>query len=101
MATNDTILRRVVVVAHAPLGLHVRPATAFVKTARRFHCTVAVFRGEKRANGLSPFDLLSLVAEPGTELVLEVEGADAEAALEALTAVLCSPGTADAVPPGH
>lgn len=86
------------VVANPPLGLHVRPATAFVKTARHYGCSVVVHRGEQKANGLSPFDLLSLIAEPGTELILEVDGAEAEAAIDALAAILTSEN-ADMMPP--
>jgi phosphotransferase system HPr (HPr) family protein len=88
MPSSTPLVRRTVVVGNPPLGLHVRPATEFVKTARRFRCTVWVVLGEKRANGQSPFDLLSLFAPTGTELILEVNGEDAEAAAQALEAVL-------------
>ncbi len=83
------------------MGLHLRPATLFVKTARQFKCKVTVLHGEQRANGHSPFDLLSLFAPPGTELILEIEGDDCEAAGDALAAILTISEVEDSTPPIH
>jgi phosphocarrier protein FPr len=74
------------------MGLHLRPATQFVKIARQFRCTVVVIHGDRRANGHSPFELLSLIAAPGSEVILELTGADAETAAERLAEVLADPG---------
>ena len=60
-----------VVVANPPMGLHLRPATAFAKLVRGMKCNVTLSHGEKRADGRSAFDLLGLLAPPGTELILE------------------------------
>ncbi|MFO0850811.1 MAG: HPr family phosphocarrier protein [Gemmataceae bacterium] len=84
-------LRRTVRVCN-PLGLHMRPATAFAQAARGYQAAVTVWHGDKRADGKSSLDLILLVAECGAELVLEVDGADAEAALPALAARLADPG---------
>ena len=70
-----------VVVANPPMGLHLRPATAFAKLVRGMKCNVTLSHGEKRADGRSAFDLLGLLAPPGTELILEIEGEDAEQAV--------------------
>lgn len=84
-------MRRSVVVAN-PNGLHMRPATAFAQSARAFRAVVTVWNGDKRADGKSSLDLLLLTALPGVELVLEVDGDDAAAAIDRLTDILASPG---------
>ena len=85
-------IRRIVVVANPPLGLHLRPATAFAKLVRGLKCHVTLTHGDRRADGRSAFDLLGLLAPPGTELVLEVEGEDADIAVEPLCEILTSEG---------
>ena len=79
---------RTTVVVRNPHGLHMRPAAAFAKAAGRFRSTVTVRRNDRTANGKSFLTLLTLVAPPGAELVLEVAGEDASAAIELLAAVL-------------
>lgn len=71
-----------------PLGLHARPAAIFVQTASRFASEIHVARGNIRVNGKSIMGIMMLAAEQGAEIVVEVEGEDAEECLEALTAVL-------------
>ena len=85
-------IARTVVVANPPMGLHLRPATAFAKLVRGLKCRVTLSNGERRADGRSAFDLLGLLAPPGTELLLEVEGEDADIALEPLCEILTSEG---------
>ena len=67
-----------------PLGLHIRPAEQFVRLAMRFTSEIEVVRENLRVDGKSIMHMLTLGAEPGTELVLEARGEDAEQALEAL-----------------
>jgi phosphotransferase system HPr (HPr) family protein len=84
-------LRRVVKVAN-PQGLHVRPAAAFAELAARFESRVRVSRADRDevVNGKLWPELLLLSAEHGTPLVLEVDGADAPDALDALARILSS-----------
>jgi len=89
---------RTVIVANPPMGLHVRPAAAFAKLARGMKCTVTVSHGDKRADGRSAFDLLGLLAEPGTELVLEIDGDDADIAVEPLCDILTAEGESTETP---
>jgi phosphotransferase system HPr (HPr) family protein len=84
-------IRKTVVVAN-PHGLHMRPAAAFANKAKQFSCRVTVWNGPNKADGKSSLDLILLVALPGAELTLEVDGADACAAAEALADVLGSAG---------
>ena len=96
------LIRQTVVVANPPMGLHMRPAMAFAKLARSVKCSVWVSLGDKKADGRSPTDLLMLFAPPGTELVLELEGDDAEIILQPLIDILTDEGegAADETPTG-
>ncbi|QDU20756.1 HPr family phosphocarrier protein [Urbifossiella limnaea] len=87
-------LRRTVKVVN-PLGLHHRVADRFSRAARQFAAAVAVFHGDSRADGKSVWDLMMLVVLPDAEVVVEVDGPDAAAALDPLAAILGSPGGED------
>ena len=91
-AQKSLLIRRTVIVANPPMGLHVRPATAFAKLLRGLKCSVTLTNGDRRADGRSAFDLLGLLAPPGTELTLEVEGEDADIAIEPLCDILTHEG---------
>lgn len=86
--SGDTLQRRVTIVN--PQGFHMRPQSLFVQLANQFACSVTVSREQQRVNGKSQWELMLLAAEPGTELVLETCGPDAEAALAALGDVLAA-----------
>ena len=75
-----------------PLGLHMRPATAFAQAARACESSVTVWNGARRADGKSSLDLILLVALPGAELVVEVDGDDAGAVVDMLAAILAAAG---------
>jgi phosphocarrier protein HPr len=85
--TGDS-LRRSVTITN-PQGLHMRPLQAFVEAATRFQSTVFITKdGGERVNGKSLLNLLSLAAEQGTIVHLEVAGPDCHEALPALVEVL-------------
>jgi phosphocarrier protein HPr len=65
-------------------GLHLRLASRFAHLASYFESEVTVSSGGQVANAKSILDLLSLTASRGDWLDLDVRGADAEAAVEAL-----------------
>jgi phosphocarrier protein HPr len=67
-----------------PQGLHARPASVFVKIANRFESEVTVRKGKEVVNGKSIMGLMTLAANQGSVLELEVSGADAEKAMEEL-----------------
>src|SRR6478672_6128631 len=87
-------LRRTVKVVN-PLGLHHRVADRFSRAARMYASRVAVYHGDGRADGKSVWDLMMLVVLPDAEVVVEVDGPDAPAALDALADILASPGGED------
>ena len=72
-----------------PAGFHMRPMAAFVEVANRFPGTVTVMRTDSSGavNGKSMLSLMGLVAVPGTELLIEVNGPGAGEAMEALLEV--------------
>jgi len=73
-------------------GLHARPASAFVEAANEYEADLQV--GPPDADPVDARSMLgvtSLGAKGGDELVLYADGADAEAALDALEDVLSTP----------
>jgi phosphocarrier protein HPr len=80
-------LRRPVKIV-SPHGLHMRPIHDFVEAASRFQCEVFVSNGKQRVNGKSALMLMGLAATEGSELLLELEGPDADQAADVLVAAL-------------
>ncbi|MEJ2238508.1 MAG: HPr family phosphocarrier protein [Gemmatimonadales bacterium] len=78
--------RRVTVINR--LGLHARPAAEFVKTASKFEAEIKLSKDTMEVNGKSILGVMTLAAECGSELVVRAEGADADAAVDALAEVL-------------
>jgi phosphocarrier protein len=70
------------------LGLHARAAARFVQTANRFRARITVSRDGRAMDGKSILGMLLLAASAGTVLAIQAEGNDAEAALEALGALV-------------
>ena len=68
------------------VGLHARPAVRFTQTAKRFksRIEVALAATGPWADAKSPVQVMRLRAGQGRVLHLQVEGADAGAALDAL-----------------
>jgi phosphotransferase system HPr (HPr) family protein len=91
---NGLTLRQKVVIKN-PQGFHMRPLTKFVEEARRFHSRVFIYKDDERRDGTSPLELMTLGAEEGTELMLEVIGDDAQAALDVLVRIITSPSPED------
>ena len=69
-------------------GLHARPAAEIVKTAAKFQSEITLVREGMEVNGKSIMGVMMLAAECGATLLLRAEGADAEAALDALDALI-------------
>lgn len=67
-----------------PVGLHARPAAAFVRLAGTFDAEITV----NGADGCSVLDLMALGIGQGQTVLIEANGADATAAVEALTDML-------------
>jgi phosphocarrier protein len=66
------------------VGLHARPATFFIQKANSFKSSIWVEKEERRVNAKSLLGVLSLGIVKGTTITLIADGADEEAAVEAL-----------------
>ena len=65
-------------------GLHARASAKFVQAVERFSAQVWVTRGGETVGGTSIMGLMMLAAGQGHTILIEAEGAEAQAALEAL-----------------
>jgi len=65
-------------------GLHIRACSRVVALVGAFNGRVRIRCGERSADASSMFDLIQLVAVPGSELILEGDGDGAEPILESL-----------------
>ncbi len=69
-------------------GIHARPAGELVKAAKGFASTVKVLKDGKAADAKKIFGLMGLGVKQGEQIEVQVEGADEEAAAEALETFL-------------
>jgi phosphocarrier protein len=66
------------------LGLHARAAAKLTQVANSFKCDVWLTRNGRRVNAKSIMGVMMLAAGKGASIMVEAEGADADAALAAL-----------------
>lgn len=71
-------------------GIHARPAALFVKTAGQFDCEVKVEKEGMVISGKSIMGLLTIEGYQGVALKISATGVDAEAAVEALVALVAA-----------
>jgi len=85
---GETKVTRTVSVTN-PEGLHVRPCDLISKLARKYQAQIEIVSGTERADAKSILSLLTVAAtaQHGTQLTLEAQGADAQTAIEAITAL--------------
>ena len=70
------------------VGLHARPAGAFVQIAGNFKSHIEVVKDGTRVNGKSIMGLMMLAAEKGSRLTIIADGPDEAAAVEALAGLI-------------
>jgi len=66
-------------------GLHARASAKFVQMVERFNADVTVTRNGETVGGTSIMGLMMLSAGPGTSILVSAKGAEAQAALDAIT----------------
>ena len=71
-------------------GIHARPAAEIVKTAARFKAEVIIARDGLEVNAKSIMGVMMLAAECGSTILLKAEGDDAQAAIDAIAAVIAA-----------
>lgn len=76
------------IVVRCESGLHNKQATYFVQKANEFECSVWIESGSRKMNAKSLLGIMSLGIVSGSTVNLVASGSDAEAAIEALEALL-------------
>ena len=76
------------VIVRCESGLHNRQATYFVQKANEFECGIWLESGNRKMNAKSLLGIMSLGIVTGATVNLYADGKDAEAALNALEALL-------------
>ncbi len=66
------------------LGMHARPAAAFVKIAQQFKADIYIERNGQTVNGKSILGILTLACPHNGRLTIRAEGHDVLAAMKAL-----------------
>jgi phosphocarrier protein len=69
-------------------GLHARASAKFVQMVERFDAEVWVTRGNETVGGTSIMGLMMLAAGPGTTVTVSATGPEAQAAVDALAALI-------------
>lgn len=76
------------IVVRCESGLHNKQASYFVQKANEFDCGVWVESGSRKMNAKSLLGIMSLRIATGATIILSADGADAEAAMDALEVLL-------------
>ncbi len=66
------------------LGLHARAAAQLVKLANQFSSEIMIEKDDENVNAKSIMGILMLAAVCGSEITVNVEGADAQQAMSAI-----------------
>lgn len=72
------------------LGLHARASAKLTQVAGAYAADVWLTRNGRRVNAKSIMGVMMLAAAKGSTVVLETDGTDEAAALEALTALIAN-----------
>jgi phosphocarrier protein len=70
------------------LGLHARASAKLTKLASGFQSDVFMSRNARRVNAKSIMGVMMLAAGIGSDVELETDGVDEQAAMDALTALI-------------
>ena len=70
------------------LGLHARASAKFTQRAGSFRSEVWMSKGERRVNAKSIMGVMMLAAGIGSSVEIETSGADEQAAMDALLALV-------------
>ena len=72
------------------LGLHARPSAQITQVASRFASDIHIARNGRRVNAKSIMGVMMLAAGQGTVVTVDADGADAQAAVDAIGALIDS-----------
>lgn len=65
-------------------GLHARPAALLANTAGKFKASIQIAKDGYVVNGKSLMGVMTLAAEPGSEIEIIIEGEDEQEMLQAI-----------------
>lgn len=71
-----------------PEGIHARPAGDLVKAIKNFESAITISKDGKSADAKRIFGVMGLAAKQGQEITMTAEGADEDAAIEAIETFL-------------
>jgi phosphocarrier protein HPr len=83
---SDAISRELLIINKR--GLHARASAKFVQLVEKFEAEVWVTRGGETVGGTSIMGLMMLSAAPGTTILVSTKGPQAQAALDAIAALV-------------
>ena len=72
------------------LGLHARAAAHLVRVTNQYACQISIEKNGVRVDAKSILGMMTLAAGPGTPIRIHCEGADAEAAADAVCACIAN-----------
>lgn len=81
------MIRRFVTISNK-LGLHARASAKLTKLAGGFACDVHLSRNGRRVNAKSIMGVMMLAAGMGAEVEIETDGADEQAAIDGIVALI-------------
>lgn len=83
-------MKQIELVIQNQTGLHARPAKVLVNLAKQFKSTISLHYGGKKANAKSMVSVLTLGAVRGSDITVQVDGADEEQAVAEIEAAIRS-----------
>ena len=72
------------------LGLHARASAKLTQLASKFACEIWLTRNNRRVNAKSIMGVMMLAAGKGSSVLIEANGADADAAVHALQELIAN-----------
>ena len=88
--SGKTLERIKVFTIENELGLHLRPAGLFAKTANKFSADITVEKGGAEADGKSIISITTLNVVKNSTIRVKARGKDADKALKALERLIAS-----------
>jgi len=88
LSAFDAIMSDAITIAN-PIGLHARPSAVLANAAKKFSSAIEIICGSKKANAKSTTAVMKMEIDNGESVVITARGADAQAAIDELTAQIC------------
>jgi phosphocarrier protein len=77
-------MQEVTLVVRHKVGLHARPAAAFVQTAKKFKSAVSISKDAMEVDAKSILSILTLAVNQGATIKIKANGEDEQAVVKAL-----------------